>query len=132
RDEQEHGSNLERQQVVAVQDPRDRLRVAGDFSAHRAKRVEVLGQIRKALGPEDVQKRQQKNEQEEERDVPLVLEREPFADASLVDEHDDEEEQHHDPAGVDEDLDGPDELCLLQEEDAGDQQEGREQEKRGV
>ena len=44
-----------------------------------------------------------------------------------VDQHDDEEEEDHDPAGVDEDLHGPDELRLLEDEDAGDEQERQQQ-----
>jgi hypothetical protein len=49
-----------------------------------------------------------------------------------VHEHDDEQEEHHDPAGIDQDLHRADELRLLEEEDAGHEQEARKQEKSGV
>jgi hypothetical protein len=52
------------------------------------------------------------------------------ADRALVNQHDDEEEQHHDPARVNEDLDGSDEFGLLENEDAGHHQEGCEEKER--
>ena len=58
----------------------------------------------------------------------LAVVRVGLAETLHVDKHDDEQKQHHDAAGVDQDLHGADEFRLLQEEDSRHAEE-REQKK---
>src|ERR1043165_469592 len=148
--EEEERGDLERHEVVPIQHHRHGLGVplddlmphapaddaaVGHVRAVRAIRRDALQLLRRVRIGIGVRARPHDGEEEEEQPEPdgKAALPEGGEDALLrqvpdVDEHDDEEEEDHDAAGVDEHLHGADELGPLDDEEHGDAEE-REQEK---
>src|SRR5579871_362893 len=117
RNQQQDGRNFERQQILGEQRGGDLLRVAagvecsgrGDYGHLKGARAFA----------DEVEDLDADDGDAEQGDPPLAVELAFFGGLVEIDQHDDEEEQHHDAADVEDDLYGEQELGLLQEIETG-------------
>src|SRR5882724_5537474 len=120
RNQQQDRGHLERQQVVPVETDADGLEIPS-LSQRRS------GGDRHELAAA-VQVEDQPHHRQPDDAGDGGMQPDPISEAVLkIHEHDDEQEEDHDAAGIDQHLDGGDELRLEQHVDAGHRQEGEHQ-----
>src|ERR1043165_1440219 len=152
--EEEERRNLERHEVVPIQHHRHGLGVPLDhlmphapaddaavghvraMGAIRGDALQLLRRVRVGIGvrprPHDGEEEEKEPESDREAALPEGGEDALLRQVPDVNEHDHEEEEDHDAAGVDEHLHGADELGPLDDEEHGDAEEREQQEQRRV
>jgi hypothetical protein len=129
-DDQQDRRRLEREEVVAEEHLGHRLRVA-----RRLQKVEPLGRVGREPDPRAQRGRDLQDEPDREHDRDRSLQPQPFrphVDPVDAEQHDHEQEQHHDRAGVHDDLHREQERGVEHQVHHRDAPEVHDEEQRGV